>query len=167
MVRLVVAAALVYGILAGVTLYEERWLLFDMLETDVPAMGVVFTVFVVPLMATWGTAEFISWRSRKRIFDRRLRAQGVRQATAGVVAALVGVAIGTLALVVFDRILPDAVLLGMASVCSTALVLLPMRRQSLTACPSCGYDLSGASPAGGGVCTECGFDVFGAAAQGR
>jgi hypothetical protein len=160
MLVLVMAAGLVYGALLSATLIMERDYLFAMFGSSEPVVTVVLSVLVVPTLTTWLTAEVIHAVQRKRILDRRVRRR-LQCAGAGVGAGVLGVLIGTTALVLLDRVMPDAVLVGLAAAAGTSIVLVPLRRQLDSECANCGYDLSGASPASGGVCTECGFDVMG------
>src|SRR5688572_8425235 len=156
MVLLVAAAGLVYAMLLGATLYFERGFFFSTFDSNEPIVTAVLVVLVVPTLATWVSAELINAAFHKRLLDRRVRRRASCIA-AGLGAGVLGVLIGTLMLILLDRALPDALLVGLAAAASTAIVLTPLPRQRPFACPSCGYDLSGASPASGGMCTECGF----------
>lgn len=154
----VLAAGLVYSLLLGATLVIERE--FFMLMQPVRPLGsVVLSVLVVPTIAAWLSAELIGAMRPPRLLDSRVRGWGARIG-AGLIAGVLGVVGGTLGLILLDRALPDAVLTGAAAAASTLIVLLPLPRQRAFACPRCAYDLSGASPASGGVCTECGFDLM-------
>jgi hypothetical protein len=161
MILLVLAAALVYGSLLAATLLLERGFFFSMFDSNQPVVTVVLSVLIVPTLTTWATAEVVNAAFHKRMLDRRVRRRASCLA-AGFGAGFFGVLIGTLMLILLDRTLPDALLMGLAAAASTAIVLMPLPRQRPFGCPNCGYDLSGASPASGGVCTECGFAVMNA-----
>lgn len=159
MFLLVIAASLVYASLLAATLLLERGFYFSMFDSSDPLITAILSVLVVPTMATWLAAELVNGAFRKRILDTRVR----RRAScfgAGLGAGVLGVLLGTLMLILLDRTLPDAVLFGLGAAASTAIVLTPLPRQRLFACPNCGYDVSGASPASGGICTECGFALL-------
>ncbi len=159
MFLLVIAAAFVYGSLLTAMLLLERGFFFSMFDSIDPIVTAVLAVLVVPTLATWLSAELVNAAFHKRILDSRVRRRASCFA-AGLGAGVLGVLIGTLMLILLDRALADVLLVGLASAAATAMVLTPLPRQRPFTCPNCGYDLSGASPASGGMCTECGFQLM-------
>lgn len=158
MIPLVLGAASAYAALFAATLFIERSF-FSTAASHGPTLTVALNVLALPVLATWLAAELVDAAFHKRLFDRRVR-RPLRCAAAGACAGLLGVLLATLMLVLLDRALPDALLTGIAAAASTAIVLTPLPRRRSAACPRCGYDLSGATPASGGVCTECGFALI-------
>lgn len=155
----VAGATSVYSTMYLATLIFERETLLNLPESSRSILLLAVTMVAVPLLAAWLVGELMGLVFHKRLFDTR-RPRPAACLLAGLGAGFLGVLVSALMLVLLDRSLPDTLICALSATSATMVVLLPFPRQHHGVCPSCGYDLSGATPSAGGLCTECGFALL-------
>jgi hypothetical protein len=119
--------------------------------------ALALSLFCVPVLITWLSAELVNVISPRTVFHRGTRRTRSRL-FAGLVAGGLGVGISVFSLTLLVEYADDTVLIGASAASGATLVLLPLRKVREGRCCQCDYDLSG--NAGSSVCPECGRDVM-------
>lgn len=160
MILLLLGAAACYAALTGSALFiktEDWW-------TPHPTTtAAVFTLGLVPFLATWAGAEMIRAARSPRILTRH--AHPLKRLLTGLTIGLVGTAAGALAVVLLEPVNGGWawLLMGLSALGTTVVFLVMSKSNPRGRCPRCDYDLAGVTIAAQGKCPECGLDQMVAA----
>ena len=159
MLLFMLAATLVYGVLAGIAVVTGR----DAMAGQSGLMiSVALSGWLAPTLSTWLVAEGVRLVSARRLLHVKL-AMPVRRVALGGMAGVLGSVLGVLGMAGLDRTeFPDAAITGLAAALATLVVVLPTARVRRGACLHCEYSFEGATPGAMGVCVECGTDLHAA-----
>lgn len=151
MARFLLGVLLVCVAMAGYTLTRPEAALLDGTR---PVFWLLGMLVALPLGSAWAVAEAVDRWAPRMAFDRRARGawQGGGLVLAGLGAAVLAYIVATLMLAVVGW-LPDAAVMILSTVCSTAIVLLVcFGGKRAGACVRCLYRLEASQ----NRCPECG-----------
>lgn len=123
-------------------------------------LALVLVSWVLPIGAGWAAAEVVRVvrGPRLRTFSAA-HSWWLSRFARGLIAGVLGLGVSLAALVYISEPPNDAAIMGLGGAIGAVAVLIFGRRTPRGACPGCGYDLSGLTPAAGGRCPECGLSV--------
>lgn len=109
---------------------------------------------IIPSLSAVAVSHMIHRQYPRRLFDANA-GHPIRPVLCGFAAALLALIIATPCVVLLDRFLNDAVILGAASPLSTGFIMRFCAKKKPGLCTHCGYDLRGSLDIG--RCPECGL----------
>lgn len=157
MTRLLPAFALVWVIASAVAVVDARASAPG--YATAAAAPILVATLLVPIVCAWLACEVARFRRPRRIFDPRA-GRALTLFVLGLALGVLSFAVASVAIAFARNALPDAAVTAASAFVVCLVGVLTLRRARPGACARCAYDLSGATPAQGGLCPECGADVM-------